>query len=367
MMSLPFSSCSSSRPHRGWRVLASLLLVSLGVMLLASCEQPCTEEVTERCQKECDRIGRCAITFTWTSAGALSKTERVCRWESKPDPKTCGECKDIKKDDKGNVLSKSCVVCNLCSEDFECLENSECKDPSPICDQGVCVGCLKNSDCDDNDAGAACVNGTCVGCSDDADCTENSKPQCHENKCVSCRCSEMDDTKPQCLKKDGKVSCVECIKDDDCKAPKPTCDIKTNTCTAECTKDGDCSDGKKCDGGSCVECAENSDCTDPQKPRCLKGVCLCTADNDCPSNYPSCNSNVCVECTRDGDCGKEFPICKNGACELQECDPANAGKDCLIPGLSCRRVGRKNVCVACSDDIDCQNGTKCDVTCFCCK
>lgn len=346
-----------------FRVMLLLVCVALLMALGVGCEN--CEDENARCYTQCDRVGECSITYTYTPEGKLTNTQRECLWSTKPESETCAACSDFTKDEDGNVLSKKCIVCNLCNEDFECLNDDECKSDKPICDRGVCVGCRTNADCTE-DGAKLCVNGNCEECAEDQDCSSSSTPQCDKNRCVSCRCSSTNKEKPQCLKADdGTVSCVECLVDAHCAAPRPVCDTQTNTCAAQCASDSDCGLGQKCDKGSCLECTSDADCLDSQKPRCLEGICGCSTKDDCSSAFSACADKKCVVCSRNSDCtNSTFPICRSGVCDHKLC---NKAEDCLFPGQLCRQIGNRAVCVECGGDADCDDGKKCDISCFCCK
>lgn len=341
---------------------------AIGTLLLASCEQPCNEKVKERCNKACDRVGTCQIENTYNTAGQFSKSKRVCRWIKKPDIEQCGKCTDVKRDEKGLVLSKTCIVCNLCENDFACLANDECEGAKKICDRGLCVGCLEDTQCKASSR-PLCVEGECIGCKVDKDCKTKALPSCYKQECTACRCATTSPKKPQCLKKsDGSILCVECTEKSHCPSERPVCDTKRNVCIAECTTEKDCKDGLKCFNGTCSECGSREDCKDPQTPVCSKGKCVCEGNGDCSPSFPICSSlkKRCVECKGHGDCDKSFPICNTlGQCEQQQCDPSKP--TCSVSGQVCRKLGRRFVCAQCIENQDCKDGKSCDLSCFCCK
>lgn len=102
-----------------------------------------------------------------------------------------------------------------------------------------------------------CVNGLCQQCKEDADCGDPSL-ECNAGVC---------DTIPG-----------YCASVDDCPGNQK---CRDNRCGPECLEDGDCGDGMRCEGGSCVadaECSSNADC--PDGNRCESGKCI-AASGDC--------------------------------------------------------------------------------------
>ncbi len=113
-------------------------------------------------------------------------------------------------------------------------------------------------------------------------------------------CAKDEDCEePQVCDKENNM-CVECVKDDDCNAPRSVCDVENN---------------------ECVECTENADCP-INKPVCNveQGNC-----ESCPPEKPLWDGTQCVECKTDEDClakGTENPICN----EENTCKPCPDGQ-----------------------------------------
>ncbi len=309
--------------------------------------------------------GECTIKYTYDENGNLSKAERSCTLLKNNDPEQCAKCRDIKKNKEGKIISKVCIVCNLCGSDFQCLSDSDCGKSAPFCQQGECVPCRSNGDCTDP-LKPHCTPEGCRQCLSDAHCPNKQLPSCVDGTCLPCACPLKDPKKPKCLKlSNGQTLCVQCLKDDDCPATKPLCDTDSNTCKAECSKDSDCPSDKFCSDGRCAECSQHSDCKDPQKPRCFQGQCLCLKNSDCPSQYPICSKKTCRECLKDNDCPPGFPICSDGKCRLRPCIKDS---DCPTPTHNlCRELAQRKVCVGCLKDSDCDKNSRCDLKSMTCR
>jgi peptidoglycan-associated lipoprotein len=117
--------------------------------------------------------------------------------------------------------------------------------------------CDNDDDCASSEKGKEegklfCVNGLCQQCAEDADCGDASL-ECNAGVCeqIPGYCTSVDDCP-------GNQKC------------------RNNRCGAECVDDSECTDGKKCQAGSCVEPAE------------------CSIDSDCPSGK-ECDAGKCVD------------------------------------------------------------------------
>lgn len=347
------------------------LLAIVGFLLTAvigtACND-CKEDNPAKCETTCDRKGECDITYRHNADGAIVQMDRKCRLLSDKDEQRCAACRDQVRSEDGKNLSQTCIVCNLCNNDFQCIDNEDCQGTTPYCQRGVCVHCRDDSDCLNKDATRPrCTSDGCVRCLKDTECQSKELPQCYDGLCVTCRCPTLQPNKPLCWQKaDFFVECVECLEDADCKLPKPTCSRETHTCTPQCQKNSDCATDQFCHEGLCSVCKEHADCKDPQRPRCVQGACLCINDSDCGSAYPICSKQMCVECVRDGDCPVGFPRCASGQCQLKLC---NSNADCTSSSdyALCRRVGRVDVCVGCTSDQDCSGGWRCDLVSFTCR
>ncbi len=125
-----------------------------------------------------------------------------------------------------------------------------------------------------------------------------------------------------------------CGKDGDCEGlSTPVCDKESNTCV-ECVKEGDCSAPRSvCDVANheCVECIENTDCKDLSRPRCNVDSGDCES---CPPEKPVWNNEECVECTTNAQCvekGKD-PHCHKATHTCEPCPDGSRseGNACVI-------------------------------------
>ncbi len=363
-----------------------VLLLCMTAIFHISCND-CKEANEKKCDTSCNRQANCVITYGYDAKGSRSKLKRVCKWLRTEESTQCSQCTNQKKDKEGRVIEQTCVVCNVCNAEFECLDKEDCKDSTPYCRRGVCSSCLDDGNCKDanrptcTDQGCTCTSSdvckgkvtapVCVadkdknklnlcgcakdtdcndpelpvcrkdtqtcGCSGDSDCKDKNKPQCEKNKCVVCRCPGTQPKRPFCLKKsDGSVSCVACTVDTDCSAPTPYCDPQSYVCVA-CQKDTDCKDSAKpqCNGGACVSCRCAQ--TNKEKPICIKNsddsvTCVaCLKSSDCGAPTPTCNTktNVCeAACKLDSDCPSP-QFCDGGQCV--DCKTRNDCKDQNAP------------------------------------
>ncbi len=136
-----------------------------------------------------------------------------------------------------------------------CKTDDDCSEPTPFCEEGICVECVDETDCDDD--GLFC----------------SGEPQCFAGSCVfsgnpcSGDTSVCDETFDRC---------VECLNNSDCNDTifcngVETCiDEMCISGTAPCGDDPDlpyCYEG----GESCVECTQNAHC--PAGHHCVGSVC----------------------------------------------------------------------------------------------
>ncbi len=352
---------SSGRGKVFFKLVCTVFLFFGGAYSCSS--EQCKDKSDPKCKDSCEKLGECQIKYFYRKDGSLIKRVRICELLKESAAGDCGKCWNEERDKEGKLLKKTCVVCNLCNSDFQCLEDGDCGESAPYCQRGKCVPCRNNGDCKDS-LKPFCSKMGCLQCLSDRDCKDPLLPSCIGGQCMPCNCKEKEPNKPKCLKlKTGEVRCVQCKGDSDCSPPTPIC--KENTCRAECKTDRDCPSGLFCFKGKCSECLEHSDCKNPQKPRCFKGTCLCLKDSDCPSKYPVCSDKKCYACLKDRDCPPGFPICSGGICSLKPCQ---SDADCtLATHSSCRKLAQRKVCVGCLRDSDCEKGETCDLEAMTCK
>jgi alpha-tubulin suppressor-like RCC1 family protein len=214
-------------------------------------------------------------------------------------------------------LGKACVPRIACQSD------KQCADFGYVCDAtaGVCVLCLTDTDCNDNQT---CKAQTCV---DPPNACENSK---------ACPSGQVCDK--------GQGVCVGCVLDADC-------DLYQNCQQTVCKPDLCHGGAATClDVGTRKACAANGAAWTVEScgvgASCQEGVCGATA---CGAGAKACAAagNAVVTCSADGKAWGDplaCPVdstCKGGACEKHVCSPgakkcnADGGMEvCAADGLS---------------------------------
>lgn len=85
----------------------------------------------------------------------------------------------------GSVVSALLYYFVFSKKTTTCTSNSNCSVLTPICENGTCVECAENTDCQ---SGEICQNNQCVyqpTCSSNSDCSGNT-PYCENGTCVEC-------------------------------------------------------------------------------------------------------------------------------------------------------------------------------------
>ncbi|MGC6416378.1 MAG: hypothetical protein ACON3Z_04655 [Bradymonadia bacterium] len=224
--------------------------------------------------------GACRGCSPDTNAGCEG-TGRICN----PDGFSCGECT---LDDQCAQYFPDAPYCNLEAGACGACEpgtNRGCIDGSPICvalqNGAICQPCVNDASCAGM-AGAVCDEGRCVACADDNDCNGQ-----------------------VCATVSGSRTCAEC---------NPEAEVGNNGCPAERPQCGET--------GVCVECDENAQCPSAA-PICEANVCrACTADVECAYAGRVCAAGRCSLCDGsrtspddpniDFACTPEFPNCTIG-------------------------------------------------------
>jgi len=228
-----------------------------------------------------------------------------------------------------------------------------CGGGTPVCDEDNdrCVECLTDDNCTDG----VCSDNICVECVDNADCPEDGDPCngeeiCDENTCESAGnpCQPGDICIPLAP---PDYICMGCVSDDNC-----TDDLFCNG-DEYCMNDGACrSPGDPCDPASWNSLPATTlplPVCDEQGNQCVE----CLVDDNCTDGAePYCVDNICVACRNNADCdngtfcdGAEE--CDNGTCYPGE-PPCQQGDLVLCDEDNA-------TCVECYDNGDCEgdNGT----------
>ena len=214
----------------------------------------------------------------------------------------CIDCMTASCEDSAGDCQSNCA-CNPASGECECVPedssetnkipcylSSDVDSMQGICISGVCSQCLNADDCADNKLceGNNCV--TPVECAGPADCTDdglfcNGDEYCDDttNFCAHSGASCGDD---EICDEESNV-CVECLEDEHCSAPTPSCRPDTNTCVQCWPNDTPCID------------LTPEDCRQAQ---CADGICVQdhTAQSSAPSAWLSCKQ--LEPCDTSDDC-----------------------------------------------------------------
>jgi hypothetical protein len=190
-------------------------------------------------------------------------------------------------------------VRNICSNSSECVQctgNGECAlDPNKShCDAtGLCAGCRGDSDCSGVTGKHSCAggngnNGRCVECQDNQDCNGNvNGPTCNTatNTCVQC----LLDT--DC----GSASASRCVAN---RCQPCVNDVGGAHCghiTSGSTMLGVCDVSAGPSAGVCVQC------TGKQRAACGNNVCNSLL-KVCTTNTPVGSAPTCLDCVSDDHC-----------------------------------------------------------------
>ncbi|MGC6416379.1 MAG: hypothetical protein ACON3Z_04660 [Bradymonadia bacterium] len=242
----------------------------------------------------------CRVCLTDDECGDFSYCyQGACRGCS---PTTNLGCEDI-----GRICDPNGFSCGECTLDDQCAEFFP---DAPFCnlESGVCGACVPGTNRGCLEGSPICVeaeNGAvCQPCTDDASCAGMDGAVCDEGRCVAC--ADNDDCDGQvCATVSGSRVCAEC---------DPEATLGETGCPEE---------RPQCSGtGVCVQCDTNEHCT-RDEPICDGNICRpCGADAECAYNDRVCASGRCRVCdgsranpddpSIDFACTPEFPNCTIG-------------------------------------------------------
>lgn len=270
---------------------------------------------------------------------------------------------DADCDDSNGCTTDACDVdAGTCSNEAACDED-HCVTVSNAEDTvTVCVECLNDAECDDDDAcnGAeTCVTGTCT---DGTACVVDDGNECTTDACdPATGCSNTNVADGTACADDG------------------------NDCTGDVCTAGACTHDNAADG---LACDDTDACTGGDV--CAEGACVgtaidgcCETDADCAAG-DVCTDNVCETptpaCTLNTDCDDENPCtddtCTDGACvttnNTAPCNDANActnsdvcgggvcaGTAVTCPtGQACNSTGNCGP-IVCTSNTDCNDNKGC--------
>ena len=207
----------------------------------------------------------------------------------------------------------------------ECKNSLDCAgraDSKTVCSTGVgvCVRCLKASDCGETDGGTQdCIDNSCVSFS----------------SCVN----SLDCPKGRVC--DRTLSrCVECTGDADCPGEAGTQRCVSNTCRVACSSDNNCTPlGLLCNtsGGYCVSCVNNIDC--PENRWCNLGTC---ALDVCVAGATRCDLTGLSTCNSSGSSWGTPVACGTGRiCSTSQGSAACLTQSCTPSALFCATVAEQ--------------------------
>ncbi len=221
---------------------------------------------------------------------------------------------------------------------IECTEDADCENTDMVCDplSELCVGCLFDSDCgeDQRCEGTACVDS--VDCTSSTDCEGVSGAEA---------CDPV------------AGHCVECVYASDCPGTADCIDQQCRPYQA-CVNSLDCPTPRVCAAstGRCAQCVSSSDCNDGLV--CVSNTCRrsCSSDNDCTSLGLLCDFNygACARCVTDNDCPGPYH-CSTGRCELDTCEAGSGYCEGNI-SYACNAAGSGYTGTSCYSNQTCVEG-----------
>lgn len=209
---------------------------------------------------------------------------------------TSASCSEATLEEAGSdPLICGLAGCAVCNTDAACGSLClPCANPTPVCDSEAmaCEACGSDDDC--FDPTPSCVTeagpdqGSCVECTGDGDCDATETCNLATHTCE-----------------------FHCTANTDCAAPTPVCETVAGVCV-ECTATDTtaCAADELCEvvSGTCVECLADADCGDDVSGR----VCL--------------SSGACADGCRGTGNGCPDPlVCSSADDAVGACVPANVG------------------------------------------
>lgn len=188
------------------------------------------------------------------------------------------ECDICKKGEKHCKVGEEVIL--ACDENGQGYEETSCSGDNPYCaEEGVCVACLEDNDCEHLDE--SCTYGIC----ENNECKEQSIAEgepCNGSNDKVC---------------DDSGSCVDCTADEHCTIPGEACDLRSYECKkayTPCYSSSDCRGGGECNtSGYCsAACNTMSDCGGVWPSVCYLNECWLQclySEKRCPPGF-SCNT-----------------------------------------------------------------------------
>ena len=193
----------------------------------------------------------------------------------------CSPSTNLGCEDLGRICNPNGFSCGACTLDDQCAEFFP---DAPYCNlqTGVCGACALGTNRGCLDGSPICTeveNGVvCQPCTDDASCSGMAGAICDEGRCVAC--ADNGDCEGQvCVTVSGSRICAEC---------NPEAALGENRCPNE---------RPQCGGnGVCVQCETNEHCA-RDEPICEGNICRrCEVDADCAFDNRVCARGRCRVC-----------------------------------------------------------------------
>jgi len=143
------------------------------------------------------------------------------------------------------------LVCtdNLCIEDDSCEKDEECPGDTPFCDDGECVECTDDDECDE-EIEEECRAGSCERpCQFDQECPDLNA--CESGACVYVGCTTNADCLFALARSDSDARQAECVQEEG-----------IGHCRFPCDNDAQCFETEICDSGLCTDigCQTDAQC-----------------------------------------------------------------------------------------------------------
>ncbi len=226
----------------------------------------------------CDANGNCVCGDTGDSC-VLGSEYPFC---------VQGECVQCRSGEASQDCGTNADRCNPDSNMCQCGTNGVCSTiEKPYCIDGECVECREDTDCKINSLDRPRCNtntNSCVECLNSQQDCKAPTPVCYNDLCVECtttsQCGKTatycDIDKNLCMCGSGTPMCED---------PTPYCYVPSNSDKSpycvQCLEDENCSSTMVCHESTCSECRYDSQCP---KGQCCKydddkGHFVCTSDS----------------------------------------------------------------------------------------
>ena len=210
-----------------------------------------------------------------------------------------------------------------------------------------------------------------VECLKNEDCTEPGKTYCNpatfrcEALLEGTACTVVNPKKPHFIE---GIGCVECLKDSDCPAATPNCDLNGGHQCVGCFSNAQCHTGMICSDGICITCPAGTHYKDA-----TVGCVACLNNTHCATQGMVCTANMCVPCaegTYYKDATAGCVSCTADSHCPEVCDTTqNMCTTCALKTPSTPHYNDiDGTCVACTENTHCPNATPyCVPTTHTCK